>query len=211
MASSATTATASIALDAVARHRKERAKILSRLFAAAASSPSSSKPPSGVPAKGSIFVLGLSLGTHLENARQRSVIRRVIRGLAAHYTVLVVVAVDERKSSSNNNNEQHPATTTTTTTTTPHSSTGDYSSTEAIHTTAERILRGSNDDAEHVPAAVLPSHRVLLSSDHGGRVALVRQLSSNIALTVDFDPEVRTQLRRFGYEVAVVDDWETVL
>lgn len=58
---------------------------------------------------------------------------------------------------------------------------------------------------------VLPEHRVLLSSTPGGRVALVRQLSSNIGLTVDFDMSVQTDLQRFGFNVTVVDNWKTII
>jgi hypothetical protein len=59
---------------------------------------------------------------------------------------------------------------------------------------------------------VLPSHRILLSSSTTGRIALVRQLSNNrVGLVVDWDPDVKTQLERFGYKVALVDDMHRLL
>lgn len=57
---------------------------------------------------------------------------------------------------------------------------------------------------------VLPSHRILLASTVAGRVALVRQLNK-VAMVVDWDPEVESQLTRFGYKVSLVTEWSKLL
>jgi len=56
---------------------------------------------------------------------------------------------------------------------------------------------------------ILPHHRVLATSTTTGRIAVVRQLES-VKLVVDWDEDVREQLGRFGYHVAVVDNWSSV-
>jgi len=184
--------------------RKERAKILSRLFAAThqdhhhAVKGGLPVPPS----KGSTFVIGISREQHLLDSGQRSSLLRAIRGLAAHYTVLVVVSVAPTAAA--NSSYEHQ-----------------YESTQTLHSEAIRLLRGSsssssnNDESEthdyELAESVLPSHRVLLAGLAKGRVALVRQLSTNIGLTVDFDRDVREELERFGYEVSIVEDWTSIL
>ena len=171
--------------------RKERAKILSRLFAARETG--SGKAPPSPPAKGSTFVIGVSKARHLADSRQRSSLVRVLKGLAAHYTVLVVVSPGDTATDSG------------------------YEATRTLHSEATSLLRdGGNDDDDDnessgLSASVLPSHRILLAGTATGRVALVRQLSTNIGLTVDFDTDVREELERFGYEVSIVDDWKTIL
>lgn len=181
--------TNSKATSASLLQRKERAKILSRLFAAT-NTDASSKGLPAPPSKGSTFVIGVSRDTHLSDSDQRASLLRVLKGLATHYTVLLVVFVARDPGAS-----------------------GRYESTQELHSEALRLLRGSgNDDEEdELPESVLPSHRVLLSESHKGRVALVRQLSTNIGLTVDFDGVVREELERFGYEVSIVDDWNAIL
>jgi hypothetical protein len=57
---------------------------------------------------------------------------------------------------------------------------------------------------------VLPSHRILKASKVTGRVALVRQLSK-VALVVDWDSEVESQLSRFGFKVALVSNWSKLI
>jgi len=176
--------------------RKERAKILSRLFAARETAPGQALP--SPPAKGSTFVVGVSKARHLADSHQRSSLVRVVKGLAAHYTVLVVVSPGANDDTD-----------------------GGYETTRSLHSEAENLLRdGSTDDDDDddedpssglLPASVLPSHRILLAGTATGRVALVRQLSTNIGLTVDFDTDVREELERFGYEVSIVDDWTSIL
>mmetsp|Transcript_16681 Transcript_16681/g.40663 ORF Transcript_16681/g.40663 Transcript_16681/m.40663 type:complete len:308 (-) Transcript_16681:105-1028(-) len=51
--------------------------------------------------------------------------------------------------------------------------------------------------------SILPKHRILLASSKVGRIALVRQLVK-VELMVDYQPEVQTELGRFGYKVAIV-------
>lgn len=169
--------------DASLQQRKERAKILSRLFAA--THKDFGKTPPAPPSKGSTFVVGISKEKHLLETTQRSSLIRVLRGLSAHYTVLVVVSVDP---SSNSN-------------------TSSYEPTQALQSEAVRLLRGDDELSE----SVLPSHRVLLAGSATGKVALVRQLSTNIGLTVDFERSVQDELERFGYDVSIVEDWTTIL
>jgi hypothetical protein len=168
--------------------RQERAKILSRLFA----NTSTATPPM----KGSTFVIGLSY-EQLQKKEQQLSITRVIKGLATYYNVLVIVAVDNNDNSNNHR----------------------YESTQKIHEQVVQTLRsggeeseseGENDSLLLLSESILPSHRILLSNTKSsavGRIALVRQLSSNIGLTIDFDPEVKIQLEKFGYNVSIIKNW----
>lgn len=169
--------------DASLQQRKERAKILSRLFAATHKDFGKTLP--APPSKGSTFVIGISKERHLLDATQRSSLLKVIRGLAAHYTVLVIVSVEAA----------------------PKTSSTSYEPTQNLHSEAVQLLRGQDDLSE----SVIPSHRVLLAGSSTGKVALVRQLSTNIGLTVDFESTVQDELERFGYDVAIVEDWTTIL
>lgn len=172
--------------DALLQQRKERAKILSRVFAATHKDFGKTLP--APPSKGSTFVIGISKEKHLLNATQRSSLLKVIRGLAAHYTVLVIVSLDPSAAA-------------------PTNSSTSYEPTQTLHSEAVKLLRGESDLSE----SDLPSHRVLLAGSGKGKVALVRQLSTNIGLTVDFESTVQDELERFGYDVAIVEDWTTIL
>lgn len=174
--------------DASLLQRKQRAKILSRLFAARETPPEKTLP--SPPAKGSTFVIGISQSQHLADAGQRLSLVQVLRGLANHYTVLVVVSP-----------------------TTTSADSDSYESTRKLHDEATSLLRGGTTGANpsEIPESVLPSHRILLAGSAKGRVALVRQLSTNIGLTVDFDTDVREELERFGFEVSIVEDWKSIL
>ena len=65
-------------------------------------------------------------------------------------------------------------------------------------------LRQSKNGVEEtkVSSDVLPDHRVVLTSTVTGRVAFARQLQ-RIELVLDFDPEVKQLLGRFGHRVIV--------
>ena len=163
------------------QQRKERAKILSRLF----SSKDFGKALPAPPSKGSTFVVGIDREKHLSGATQKSSVVRVLKGLSSHYTVLVVVSLDSSAQNSSSS----------------------YEPTHKLHSEVVELLRDENV----LPESVLPSHRVLLAGSAKGRVALVRQLSTNIGLTVDFDRDVKDELERFGYDVSIVEDWKTIL
>jgi len=166
--------------------RKERAKILSRLFACTKSD-STSKSVPAPPAKGSTSVIGISKEKHLSNNEQRASLLRALLGLSAHYTVLVVVSLAPSNTSS-------------------------YEATQKLHSEAIHLLRTDDGSEEAgISESLLPSHRVLLAGSAKGRVALVRQLSTNIGLTVDYDAEVQEELGRFGYEVSIINDWKSIL
>ena len=72
---------------------------------------------------------------------------------------------------------------------------------------AVQALRGgtSNDESSHsqlLTPELLPLHRIVFTSTVTGRVAFVRQLQ-RIELVLDFDPEVKGLLSRFGHRVIV--------
>jgi hypothetical protein len=152
--------------------------------------------------KGSTFVIGLSNEQLLQNKEQKMSIIRVIKGLANYYNVLVIVAVDNIDNSNNHR----------------------YESTQKTHEQVVQTLRGggggggggeesreeegnANSSLLLLSESILPSHRILLSKSSVGRIALVRQLSSNIGLTIDFDAEVKIQLEKFGYNVSIIKNW----
>jgi hypothetical protein len=184
------------------RLRQERAKILSRLFenVTSSSSPSGSgsipskeiRPPS----KGGTLVVGLSYNQIVDGATVASmdIVTRVLYSLATYYTVMVMVQVPLKDASAGLSR--------------------DYLAAERLHqevVTRLRTISSRGDDGSqyYLSESVLPSHRIMLSSSVTGRVALVRQLAS-VELVVDYDPEIRTQLERFGYRVALVEnekDW----
>jgi len=60
-------------------------------------------------------------------------------------------------------------------------------------------LRGSSS---LLTESILPTHRIVFCSTVTGRVAFVRQLQ-RIELVLDFDPEVKDLLGRFGHRVIV--------
>lgn len=62
-----------------------------------------------------------------------------------------------------------------------------------------RLLRGPQQD---LVDAVLPGHRIVFASTVAGRVAFVRQLQ-RIEIMLDFDPEVKELLNRFGHKVII--------
>ncbi|OEU06562.1 hypothetical protein FRACYDRAFT_254420 [Fragilariopsis cylindrus CCMP1102] len=186
--------------------RQERAKILSRLFA------NNSSTVATPPMKGSTFIIGVSYEQQLlqKEKKQKLAIIRVIKGLATYYNVLVIVAVDDNDNDDNTNSNNHHR----------------YESTQKLHAQVVQTLRSSSsgDDEEGVgdggekkddslvllSESMLPSHRILLSNTKSsavGRIALVRQLSSNIGLTIDFNPEVKLQLEKFGYNVSIIKNW----
>jgi hypothetical protein len=70
--------------------------------------------------------------------------------------------------------------------------------------TKESLLKALRSGVD-LTEMVLPSHRVLLASKICGRVALVRQLQ-RVELMIDFHPDVKEQLGRFGYRVFVYGD-----
>lgn len=223
----------------VRKLRQERAKILSRLFenvsrsAVISGSNSSTSHTSNngmmvrPPPRGGTLVVGLPYdpifidpkkkkkdddGLDVDGTTVSSLdtIVRVLYCLATYYTVMVMVHIPPSQYVNNNNNSN------------------DYETTQRVHQEIVTKLRTTNvnhegDDTDsdnngpqcyyyHLSESVLPSHRIMVSSSSiTGRVALVRQLST-VELVVDYDPEIKTQLERFGYKVAIFDDeteWNT--
>jgi hypothetical protein len=60
----------------------------------------------------------------------------------------------------------------------------------------------SVDSSAPLSMDVLPDHRIVAASTVAGRVAFVRQLQ-RIELVLDFDPEIKSNLTRFGHRVFV--------
>jgi hypothetical protein len=69
---------------------------------------------------------------------------------------------------------------------------------------SERAAAGGPFSGWGVPIEVLPSHRIVASTTVAGRVAFVRQVQ-RVGIVLDFDPDVRDQLSRFGHKVVVYD------
>jgi hypothetical protein len=160
-------------LDAAEQNlnRKDRARILSRLLEEESPTSSSSTPP----AKGSTIVVSIpveDIGC--------SKLRRILFLLATYYNLLVILAVPSAPS-------------------------------KEERTKLIAKLRGLDDDDDKkkkssaastqlLPVDALPDHRIIVSSTSAGRVAFVRQVS-RIELVLDFDPEVKSILGRFGHRV----------
>jgi hypothetical protein len=158
---------------------RERAKILSQLFRSINTTSSATRPPS----KGSTLVVGLS-EVQLSSSDDAPVIAKVLSNLASNYTLLLIVQVDSDKK---------------------NISTTSFTSTQQLQDDIVQKVRGLVASSL-LDEVKLPSHRILLSSSSTGRIALVRQLAT-VEIVVDFDPTVQDQLERFGYKVAVVQDW----
>lgn len=131
------------------------------------------------PSKGATIVLGIQ--QKRLDGKDGSVFTKVLSNLSTNYTVIVIVKVENEKNGKISN----------------------HSSTKETH---ERLVRQMKRD-NIISESKLPSHRILVASSMTARIALVRQLAS-VALVVDFEAEIKTQLERFGYHVALqLDDW----
>lgn len=108
-------------------------------------------------------------------------LRRVLYALGTFYNLVVIVAVGDGSSSK--------------------------SEKDLKSSLVEQLLQSTDT---RLTEQVLPLHRVILASTVTGRVALVRQLNK-VAMVVDWDPEVETQLKRFGYKVSLVPEWSRLL
>jgi hypothetical protein len=173
--------------------RKERAKILSKLVVlqqqsvtTTATTTTTTPPP---PTKGATIVVSVP---HDQVACDS--LRRIFYLLGSYYNLFVILAVPE-----------------------PPMDVAISDTTDLQMQTLEQQkealvskLRGTNDTDTMstdtatatilLSEAVLPSHRILLSTTIAGRVAFVRQLN-RVELVVDFDGLVQVQLTRFGYRV----------
>jgi hypothetical protein len=169
--------------------RQDRAKILSRILSNSSASGMTQPPPS----KGSTVVIALkqsdlvlsssqSQSQHATSSQKASSsLSRSLYLLSTYCNLLVVLAVDDPNTCTTNDDK-------------------------------EALLSKWRSTDDVLTEQVLPSHRILLSSTTTGRIALVRQLSNNrVGLVVDWDPDVKTQLERFGYKVALVDDMHRLL
>lgn len=192
--------------------RQDRAKILSRLFANCSGGTVPASAGGAVPApppKGSTLVVGLSW-----DQTGSDTVSRVLDILATYYTVMVMVEVVPSHASAFGGGIRGGS--------------DGYKGEKSLHEEVVARLRGSSCGAgiggnatsqsnssssgggptgrRTLSEAVLPSHRILLASSVTGRVALVRQLAS-VELVVDYHPDVRNGLERFGYRVSLVSDW----
>ena len=61
----------------------------------------------------------------------------------------------------------------------------------------------NNQLEQSIPSSVLPSHRIVPTASHVGRVAFCRQLPKQPDLVIDFEDIVSSQLTRFGFHVVI--------
>lgn len=179
-----TEAASVVSNDSAASVRQERAKILSRLCHPhpGASASGSSSGATPPPLKGSTLVVSISQAT----IKGSSCLPRILYVLGTFYNLVVIVGVDDSNILGNKG--------------------GNAADGAALQTELVEQLRGSSSLSEDI----LPSHRILVASTVTGRVALVRQLAK-VAMVVDWDPEVDSQLTRFGYKVALVPNLSILL
>lgn len=151
--------------------RRDRARLLSRLFVSSSSvssqegsSSQQQQPqpqPSPPPTKGSVIVVSVPV-----QDLECSHLRKILYLLATYYNLIVIVVVEngfDRKNKSN-------------------------------------LLQRLRADGTLLSTEILPDHRVVLSSTTSGRVAFCRQMQ-RLELILDFDDEVQSLLDRFGYRV----------
>eukprot|EP00934_Nitzschia_sp_Nitz4_P003150 Nitzschia sp. Nitz4//scaffold27_size158506//114426//115547//NITZ4_002614-RA/size158506-processed-gene-0.26-mRNA-1//1//CDS//3329545530//3140//frame0 len=171
--------------------RPERAKILSRLCQIGGVQP----PPS----KGSTLVVSISQ-KDLEDTDSITSLNRILIALGTFYNLLVLVAVSDAFVESRQASEAEDGSSTL-----PLDPIKRMSLAKKV---VVDLLRQENadKDALTLSESILPSHRIVMASTVTGRVALVRQLEK-VALVVDWEEDVQTQLTRFGYKVAVVPNW----
>lgn len=73
---------------------------------------------------------------------------------------------------------------------------------DAAKNKSNLVKRLRGDELLLLSRDVLPDHRIVLSCTPAGRVAFCRQMQ-RIELVLDFDPEVKTLLSRFGHNVTL--------
>jgi hypothetical protein len=188
-----------VSTEAAATVRHERAKILSRLCKGGGGSSSSSPPPlPSPPCKGSTVVLSISQPDVKASA---STLAKILYDLGTFYNLVVILAVSD-----NDNRDDSSGKT--------KKNAGELQNelVEQLRSASSSSSSSSSSSMQQqlLSESVLPSHRILLASTVTGRVALVRQLAK-VAMVVDWDPEVESQLTRFGYKVALVPNWSTLL
>jgi len=59
-----------------------------------------------------------------------------------------------------------------------------------------------------VPNQVLADHRIIAAESVTGRVALVRQLARRVEFVLDFDPQMKAELNRFGFRVMLYGNFD---
>ena len=166
--------------------RKARARLLANLLNDNSSSNNKNKSSSAAtttttasstppPAKGSCIVLTLSWDDVTSQCEHQ---RRALVLLASYYNLLLLVAVPPTALNSN----------------------GVLPNADAI----VEQLRGetTNSTLRALSVDLLPRHRIVWTSTITGRVAFVRQLQ-RIELVLDYDPEVKNLLSRFGHRVVL--------
>lgn len=180
--------------------RKERALLLSRLLSNANESASSSpakNPPKVV--RGSILVAAIPVDDVACGK-----LRHILHLLATYFNVFILIHThsdtqqqqQDGSLSSNSSNmtmsqvlQQRDAII--------HQLRKPFSST-SLPTKSDGI--DADDSSFCLNDAILPAHRILVTTSAAGRIAFCRQLDSQrVQLVVDFDSSVKTELNRFGY------------
>ena len=164
--------------------RKARARLLANLLndnnnnhktSSAAATTTHSTPP---PAKGSCVVLTLSWEDATSECEHQ---RRALVLLASYYNLLLLVAV-------------------------PPDVASDGVAKKYRDTIVDQLRGTKNNNnssgVRQLTTDLLPEHRIVWTATITGRVAFVRQLQ-RIELVLDYDPEVKNLLSRFGHRVVV--------
>jgi len=202
-------------------HRKDRARIFTKLFSSTRTESSGIAQP---PSRGSNVVLTVP-SAEVDCTK----LRKVLFLIGSYYNLFLLVALDNH-----NDGDGDGATDGNTKAKTRNGAmteTERYIQFNSTMTEMESALRGNNDDAtkpsitntkpttttEHtittstpssnskqptiLPQEVLPSHRIVGTTSIGGRVAFVRQLPKRPEFVLEYEAEVSTQLTRFGFAV----------
>ena len=153
------------------QHRKDRARIFTKLF---------SPPSTKVPSRGSCMVISLqssTTDTATDTDTNHDNTLRVILLLASFYNVFVLLHISSSSSTTMDTND-----------------TNDKKKQEC---NLQQQLENN------IPSSVLPSHRIVQTTSHVGRVAFCRQLPKQPDLVIDFEDIVSSQLTRFGFHVVI--------
>jgi hypothetical protein len=179
--------------------RKERALLLSRLLSNANESACSSpvkNPPKVV--RGSILVAAIPVDDVVCGK-----LRHILYLLATYFNVFILIHTpsntrqQQQGSSSSNSSNMTMSQVLQQRDGIIHQLRKTFSS------TVLPIKSDGNDDSDSsccLSDAILPAHRILVTTSAAGRIAFCRQLDSQrVQLVMDFDSSVKTELNRFGY------------
>ncbi|KAL3934602.1 MAG: hypothetical protein SGBAC_009713 [Bacillariaceae sp.] len=133
---------------------------------------------SAPPSKGSTMVVSLPFLTAMTTADDSvAKLQHILQVIGSYYNLIVIGSIDPSKPAPSSLKEQ-----------------------QEQQDSLQKLLYTGDESLQE---SILPAHRILLASSKVGRIALVRQLVK-VELVVDYQPEVQTELGRFGYKVAII-------